>query len=485
MWRAAQEINPMSNRGISTIELLVAVAVVMMAVTASAYVAISVPGIIVNARRAARALEDVRTQLRAGIGSSTPLEDTHFARLTSQTPWTTSRGEIHSTELSGITTSNYEREACDPFTSGDWSTPTRIKPHTLTRVDLTPSSTSNFTISALAAAPDFLAVAVASTSAANAPTILFFSYQAGGLLKPINSFDTASTSRIGNSSVAVNDEYAFVGNAFSSTSSSTCSDGITCAQVSTYKVSGQNAMLVSSLSLSTSSEPFAQVTGGESAPVSSITYEDGLLYVGLQKTVHGDEFNIIDAHNPAQLRWISGYPIGRTVNNIYIRGGRAYVSTDDPARELMIFDVHDLRYPTLLSSWDAPGLSTFGYGSASTAYENYIRFGRTYISNSPEFELLNLSSNGVITDSEDVDFGMSRDPESVRALLTQDRLTFALLSHQLIVLDTHDPAHAKKIALYYLVPHAQGVAMTCRNNQLFVAANGDNGVGYIDIIQGA
>lgn len=475
----------MSNRGVSTIELLVAIAVVIMAVTASVYVAVSVPGIIADARRAANALEATLTQLNAGVASSTPLEDAHFARLTSQASWTTSRGEMHSVEVSGITISNHEQEACDPFTSGDWSAPARIRPHTLTRGDLTPSISSNFTISALAAAPSFLAVAVASTSASNAPTILFFSYQSNGVLRPINSFDTASTSRIGNSSVAVNGEYAFVGNAFSSVSSSTCSDGTSCAQINTYKVSSQSAAFTSSLSLSTSSEPFAQAIGGESAPASSITYADGLLYVGLQKTVHGDEFDIIDAHDPTQLRWISGYPVGRTVNNIYIRDELAYVSTDDPARELMVFDVHNPSRPTLLSTWDAPGLSTFGYGSASTAYGNYVRFGRTYISNSPEFELLNLSSDGVITDSEDIDFGTPRDPESIRALLTQDRLTFALLSHYLIVLDTHDPAHAKKIGLYYLVPYAQGVAMACRNNQLFVATNGENGVGHIDIVQGA
>jgi len=280
----------------------------------------------------------------------------------------------------------------------------------------------------------------------------------------------------------VQGDYAFVGNAFNSASPVTCADRVSCAQVSTYTTAVPR--YISSLTLATSSAPFAYLIDGSNAPTTALTFYRGLLYVGLQKTVRGSELNIIDASDPYNLRWISGYSVGRTVTSITVRGGYAYVTTDDPSRELIVFDVSDPTHPTISAVWNAPGSLTFGYGSASSVYEDHVRLGRTYTGTGPEFEVLQVSTSSIVSELEYLDSGTARDPESVRALLTQDNITFMLLTHRLDVLDMHDPKHAVYLGTYSFPSDSQGVALACRNNQLYLARNGSAG-GIIDILQGS
>lgn len=475
----------MNSRGISTIELLVALTITTMALTASIYTMISTPEIIANAKSAAAALHSSYVHLgTASSTTDTALEDTQFSLRVSNMDWSTTRGETHLISLSRLIHTPIEPEECDPFNSGNWSNIGRATQYVLNRGLLIPSYSGTYTIAALATTPNSLAVVAASTSDPTSPTTFFFSLSGTTTPKLIGAFDTATTSRIGGSAVAMHDTYAFVGNAFSSSSSTTCADGTSCAQVISFNVTGARAALLSSLMLSTSTEPYAQTGNGANAPTTSLAYSDGYVYLGLQKTVAGDEFNIVDAHDPAHLRWIAGYPIGRTVNNVYVRDGYAYIATDDPERELMIFDVHDPAHPALLSTWDSPGPSTFGYGSAATAFGNNVRFGKTYTAHDPEFEVLNVGVNNAISVSSSYDPGTTRDAESVRALLTQDRLTFTLLTRRLVALDTHDPNHTHIVGTYDFGPGKTGVALACRNNQLYVAENANGGVGIIEILQG-
>ncbi len=469
------------SRGVSIIELLIAFAIMVMTITAAVSAGILAPNIIEDARSASNALERTRVSLLSVNGdlSIEPLEDEQFAQQTAGSGWTTSQNTFRAIELSTIIQTATEPEACDPFTSGDWSHPNVVHTYSLTDLGGAPGT---YSISSLSMSPDMLAVGIGSTSENSSPTQLLFQLSGTSTPQLIGAFDNASTSRIGNSSVVAFRDFAFSGNAFSSVSSSTCNQASNCAQIHTYTLGLSG--LVSALTLSTSSEPFAYRVDGSNAPVSSLTYHEGYLYVGLQKTVHGDEFNIVDAHDPTHLIWLAGYPIGRTVNNIAVRNGLAYASTDDPSRELIIFDVHDVFHPTVYASWNAPGATTFGYGSASTIYKDSIRFGRTYSSTDPEFELLQLGSSSA-QEVEHIDSGTPKDPESVRDLLTQDRLTFMLLTHRLDVLDTHNPSHAEVFGSYALPAGSQGISLSCRNNQLYMARNESDGSGRIDILQGS
>lgn len=472
----------MSN-GISTIEILVALTIMTLAVIASATVGIGAPNIIADARHAASGLEKAHTALIASLAaggslSSESLEDEGFSRLIARQEWTTSQGALRSIELSTLTGSSTEPETCDPFTSGDWTHPTVSQSYGLDDGLGLPAAA--YSISSLSLSPGILSVGVGSTSEASRPSLLLFRLVGTSTPQLLAAFDNASTSRIGVNAVVSAGTYSFSGNAFNSLSGAACSDLAACSQINVYSPSG----FATALALSTSTEPFAYRADGSNAPVASLFYRQGLLFAGLQKTVRGDEFNIIDAHDPLHLEWLSGFSIGRTVNGIMVRGNLAYVSTDDPARELMVFDIHDPAHPALYSVWDAPGSSTFGYGSASTAYGDTIRFGRTYSATDPEFELLRMRE-GSVAEIARVDSGTSKDPESVRALVTQDRLTFMLLTRRLDVLDTSDHLTSRLVGSYQLPAGSQATALACRNNQLYLSRIESDGTSRIDILQGS
>jgi len=472
------------NRGFSMIELLIALMVMTMAVIVSTSTGIVAPSIIADAKHAAAAVEAARTALVDSYGTLTrvSLEDENFIQDTAETTWTNTHGESRRITLSAVVGSSTKPEACDSFTSGDWSHPTLAAHYPISSLGIPKGS---YSLSSLAISPDMLAVGIASTSQVDAPALLLFRLTGTSSPQLVGMFDNASISRIGNSTVVADGKNVFSGSAFTSSSSSTCSIGTSCAQITVHSLESDE--LVSSFTFSTSSEPYAHQADGSGAPVSALTYYNGLLYTGLQKTVGGDEFNIVDAHNPNHLFWIGGYSIGRTVTAITVRGALAYLSTDDPIRELIVLDTGDPAHPKSYSTWDAPGSSTFGYGSASTAFGNFVRFGRTYSASYPEFELLQIhgSSTAEISEISNIDTGKSNDPESVRALLTQDRLTFMLLTHRMDVLETDDPRHVRIIGTYILPASSQGVALACRNNRLYLARNENDGNGYIDILQGS
>lgn len=477
---------PMNRRGISTIELLVALMVLTMALTASSFAAFITPGVVADAKSEVAAIEAARMNLVSGTSTrEVALESENFLLRLSSVNWNNWQSESRTASLSSVLQEDYRPEACDPFTSGNWSLPRLVHSYSLQDTAFFPASAGINSISSLTVTPRTLSVSIGSTSQPAAPTSLFFSLTDTSAPRFIRAFDNASTSRIGNSASTAIDNTFFVGNAFGSASPSTCSDAISCAQVIVYEMREQAVSVRSSIALSMASAPYAQVSGGATAPAASLAYRDGFLYVGLQKTIHGDEFNIIDAHDVMHMRWVSGYSIGRTVTNIVIRGEKAYVSTDDPIRELMVFDVSNPANPIRIASWNAPGASTFGYGAASTVYENSIRFGRSYSASAAEFELLSLSEAGLITETGSIDSGTTKDPESVRSLLTQDRNTFMLLSHKLIVLDTHDHLHALQLATYDLPSGSTGAALACRNNQLYLGWNEVSGAGHIDVLQGS
>jgi hypothetical protein len=406
-----------------------------------------------------------------------PLEDESFTSYTANVSWTNLFGTSQSVELSTIKlTGSTTQSACDPFISKDWGVP-----------KVTASIPVAGTISDLAVTPQALFVTVGSTTNSHTPTLL--SYSLTGTSTPVfvNGFDNASTSRIGFSSIAVGDGYVFAGNAFTSVSAATCADRISCAQIQAFKYSDTGVLSrTSTLTFATTSPPFSLSSNGTPSPVHSLTYYRHVLYAGLEKTLQGSEFNTIDARNPANLIWRSGYRVGRTVNRVSVRAENAYVSTDDPARELYVFDIHDVDHLSFRGSWDAPGSTSFGYGTANTVNGSTIRFGRSYSSNAPEFSVLDSSDPSHIQEIQSRDLGTVRDPESIRALVTQSYVTFVLLTHRLEIWNTGDPKLLTSFQNSYSLPAgSEGIALSCRNDLIYVGRNTSDSSGVIDILQGS
>jgi hypothetical protein len=417
-----------------------------------------------------------------------PRESESFVVARSTALWASLFEGNRSTSIQTVfVNSSSTPEACDPFTSGNWSAPRLEGTFTLQPGSLLPSTVpaGSYSISALTALPDWFVVAVASTSRATDSTLFFFRYSpAKPALTFVAATDNATTSRIGFTAIAEGNHLVFAGNGFASVSTSTCANGRSCAQVHVFDLAADSPTFVSALTLATSKLPFARTASGIPASATALAYHNQLIFLGLQKTASGDEFNIINAQDPACLQWLSGIRIGRTVTSITVRDTRAFVTTDDPARELLIFDVSDPAQPAFLDSYDAPGSTTFGYGSASTARGTLVRLGRTYSPNSPEFELLDISTSSSNRELTTADVGTPKDPESVVALLTQDRLTFALLTHRLEIWDTHGSSSITLIGTYTFDPATKGVALTCKDDMVYLARATSGGMSVIDVLIG-
>jgi len=472
-------------KSFSLIELMIALWVMTMTTVFVAQASLTLPMAVQDAARTADALRLARFEISTATASSTDIysgtlsvergEDVSRLNMRASVSWKSLFGTPRTLSFFTVKSVPGIDSVCDPFVSGDWSHP--IFESSVPVPGIIAALTSTHTI---------LIVALSSAHSANDATLLFYSVHGTSSPVLVSEFDNASTSRTGFSSVARDDDILFAGSAFASDSTATCKDGISCAQIQVYDTKAPNGPeLAGAFSFATSSTPYAVAAGGTPAAVRSLTYSGGFLYAGLHKTVSGDEFNILDAHNPANLAWVSGIRVGRTVNNIQIRDRYAFVSTDDPARELLIVDIHDPTHPRVAGTWDARGSTSFGYGATSTVHNGIIRFGRSYTNNGSEFQLLDAQDPSHIQLLEEADIGTARDPESVRALLTQDWLTFALLTHRLLLWNTGTSGTLAPFAAssYELPTGSVGISLACRDNQLYIARNTATG-GIIDVLRG-
>jgi hypothetical protein len=487
-------------RGFSLIEVLLAFAVATVVIISSSLSVISLPASVQNAEllfKAASAANLLLAQsvaTKSEISSTTGVyqiravraerDDPALTTTTSAVSWMDAFNQQRTLAVSVVSTDNDMSNPCDDFIEGDWSRPLIRASYLLSPGKSLPVDAPKgaYELAAIAGTPRMLIAAIASTTDPGAPTLLFYSAQGTNpSLSYAGGFDNASTSRIGFRSLAVASDYGFAGNAFGSKSAQTCSDAVSCAQVQVFSLS-PTPQRIAALQLASSSPPFAVDAAGASAAAASLFYDNGYLYVGLQKTMGGDEFNIIDVQDPTSPFWIGGLPIGRTVAGITVRDSIAYLSTDDPSRELQIVDVHSPNRPLLIGSYDAPGASGFGYGVATKVRDGIVRFGRSYIGNAPELQILDARNPTRIASLQEMDIGTPQKPASFRSFVTMDALTFALFNNQLVFLETWENQRVGQYSDVYPLPAGStGVALACRDNLLYLARNSSGG-GNIDVL---
>jgi type II secretory pathway pseudopilin PulG len=502
------EHSPTSMRAFSLIELLVALALTGMTLTAVAYSLFGIPIAVQNTLFEEGALKHARVLLgetyqttptpsattTVGIydlsRSTEEREDESLQTITAHVLWRDVFKKPISRDLSSIhKIGSTAHGACDSFIADDWSHPVRIRTHVLTPGSALPGTlpSGKYQVGHIVGTPTTLITTISSTTSSKAPTLMFFRAQGTSPdLTYIGGFDNASTSRIGFSAIAVNNDYVYVGNGFGSKSTDTCSDGVSCAQLHVF--SGIRDGVLSrgkSISLSTTSLPFAITSAGDSASVTSITYYKEYVYVGLEKTSGGYEFIIFDVHDPSSPTWIGGIPVGRTVEGVTVRGTTAYISTDDPSAELLIVDVTDPQHPRKVGLYDAPGATGFGYGITSTVRNSLLRLGRSYSPNGSELQLIDVGNPARVSAIQNIDIGTAKDPQSIRSMVVMDTLLFTLSNHRLDFWNTTEQTQIQTYATPYLFPATStGVSLTCRNNLLYLART-ENGEGVIEVLQGS
>ncbi len=226
----------------------------------------------------------------------------------------------------------------------------------------------------------------------------------------------------------------------------------------------------------------------------TVFYKDGYAYVGLPKNSGGDEFIIIDVHDPVSIPLpLATYSINAGVNTIVVKSGYAFIATDDPTRELIVLDLHDLAHPSLRGIFNAPGAntSTFGLGKSFYTVGDTLYFGRYYIGSDHEFSVLDTTStNPTALGTREV--GTTVDARGVYNTIVRNNLAFLLTGNatgatsRLQVLNIANPAAITQVSSSDLVASGEPRGFDCESNYMYAASvptsGGNTNKGSISII---
>lgn len=499
----------MKRRGFSTLELLIALAILTLTLVAVSTVALGAPFMLANgdlelkaegqlvatlARMRAlapRAFADIRTVATTsmnGIATAQQAEllsDDLTEHLTETASWEDSEGIWRTHASEGLVADLADADsasACDATVRGDWSQ-ALITLHAFAPGDLLPSTLPARTraITNLSAKNDLLIATIDPAEMKTDPTLFLFDV-ASGTPRYLASLDTASSTKSGLADAVAAQGYVFAANAFAA-NWATCAEGPSCAQLQVIDIRDPSApALIRNFRLATSTGPLANGSGGQ-ATGKTLAYKGGFLYLGLVKTAAGGkEFNIIDVTDPLHPAWRGAYAVGRTVNRITVRGTYAYLATDDPAQELIALDISDPAAPKRAGSWNAPGTANFGYGADILATESSLYLARTYSPNAPEFTVLgNTPPYASFMPVGTYDAGTILAPTSVYRIVVRSWLGALLSTDRVTLISLADAAHPNEIRSLPFPLGDTGTALACSSNELY--AGYQDGSSYAGIAE--
>lgn len=225
-------------------------------------------------------------------------------------------------------------------------------------------------------------------------------------------------------------------------------------------------------------------TAGEGA---SIAYKNGYVYLGVSTTPGGDEFNIIDVHDPLSPVWVGGYGVTHIVNSIMLSGNYAYLAhpaenADTLPEEITIMNIADPSLPFRIGGYNAQDNQGHGKSLAQfdTQFGSYAVLGRTQTTGNAELVLLDRSNpaSGVLPFVNSKEIG-----PSVNDMFVRSPLVFTVAGNKLQTWNVSDTANITEYAAPIQLPNGSiGKAIDCERNVLFVGSNGSDGRGYISVV---
>ena len=484
-------------RGFSTLEMLIAMAILITALSAVAPAAFGTQSMLgageMNAaalRKAQALLEKEKSAARKDprllhaippesdgtYETSVSVSDWQFdpyttKRITARAAWTDEHKAGRDVVLTALV-SDFRHadtgDTCDPFLSGDWAHP-RIVSFDLNA--LVATSSGAYQVSGVDAYRGKLYVTAVRTAYKTDPTFFIFDTADPTHLRLLSALDNDSASALGPAGVAVSGRFAYLANT---------SRPASAGQLQIFDVSDPSApSLVKNFPLT-----------GNGGAGASIFYTDGSAYLGLTKNGTNPEFAAVDVHDPARPALRGTYTVGASVEAIYVRNGYAYLATDDPSRELIVLDVSDPSAPIYAGAYDAYDAG-FGDGFGRSIYTvgDTLYLGRTYISGAPELYALDISDLASIPDPPlgSSDIGPNNaNPYGVYGVIARDYLAFVLTKAgsggQLRVLDVSDPKNIFSVASSTLPSASGGVSLDCEGNVMYAGSTDASNNGYLSVI---
>jgi hypothetical protein len=484
-----------TKRGFSTIELLVAMTIMMLTLSAALLLSFGSQSLLADSVSHGEALSlaegtlgneealahkdfnlVVPTISTTTIGSMAYIESVAVQtqnnfltkKVTVAVSWAGEYGRAEEVLLS-VYVANFENafssDTCNTELSGNWAVPL-VANAIQNFAQLVGDASGTYTLTDVKARQGKLYVTANNSSSAKETFFIFT--LANNTPTLLSKLDNDAKHNTGLAAVALSNNYAYV------------AGGLSSDQLQVIDISNPSSLASSSI-VATYKIPASGAGAGN-----SIFYKNGYVYLGLVAS-GGGEFNIIDVHNPQSPGLVGSYSVGNTINSIYIEGSYAYIASPN-AKNLIVLDISNPSAPTLVGSYTPPNApESNGVGSNHGAHIVTIGdtayLGRTYGTN--ELYVLNVATPASIAPLGFKDLGVGTNT-SINGMVLRSNIAFLLTNKQLVSYTVSNPAAISAYGTPLILQSAaSGAALACDGNTLFAAANdaSTNGHGYLYVIQ--
>lgn len=480
------------RRGFSTIELMIALAIMVVALSAAAEASFGSQEMLAGAgseaeaaRIAGELIERERALARAdfrlvrGIPAITdgvyeasleaqPWEGEPLSvmRVTARVAWRGVGGRSRETAVAALL-ADYESvpggETCAPASSGDWLHPSLAS---FDLASLAGGSAGPYEGGGADAYHGRLYVAISHTPSKNDPTFLVLDIADPQRPALLSATDNDPQSAVGLAAVASDGRFAYAANG---------SRPKTAGQLQIFDAADPaHPALIAGLSLP-----------GNASPGTALAYRGGFAYLGTASG-EGGEFAVADVRDPAHPRALGSLEVGHDVNAILARAGAAYIAHPESAadahrEQLTVADVSDPAHPVRLGGFFAPG-GIGGNGKSLDLVGDTLYLGRT-ASNiggaADELpEVLALDASDPASPGERSSFALPAR-ESAAGIRAQGEFLFVLGNARLFISDLGSGESPAAIE----VPGAKSAAsLDCEGGTLYALWNDASGSGHLSVI---
>jgi prepilin-type N-terminal cleavage/methylation domain-containing protein len=494
-----------SKKGFSTVEMLIAMAILVIMLSAIILVSFGSQSLGIDSQTNSEAINIAqeylereqalaRKDFKSVVSVETTTQDIYKIKIDVQTQpdfftkkvtatvsWPDQYSRGLNIQLSALVT-NFENavggDTCNSVLTGNWQSP-QTKNIITDFAQLVGDPGGIYPVTDVDAYQGKLYATVNNTAANTKETFFVFDISNPANPSLIIKMDNASNPAVsaGLNAVATDGHYAYVANGYGAPYT-TCTNpngtNTSCGQLQIIELSDSPPQAEVKYTLQM---PNVDGTGGQ-AIGNSIFYKDGYIYLGLAASASGPEFHIIDVHSPSNPFEVGYWPqtgnLGSAINAIYVRGKYVYLATAD-SKDLIVLNITNPTAPTEVGNYNVSG---GGNGKSLYTVGDNLYLGRTNPSTNPEFYILNTINPASITLSSS-----QAITSSVRAIVVRDYLAFLITTNnQFQIWKVDNPTITSYATPLALPVSSSGTSLDCEGNYLYAGSVDSSNRGYLSVI---
>jgi len=216
----------------------------------------------------------------------------------------------------------------------------------------------------------------------------------------------------------------------------------------------------------------------------SIYYYDHFVYIGTQYLAcppactpqQNNELHIYDVTNPLDPIWRGSEKVNHNINDIVVRDGYAYLATSNDSGEVMLYDVSDPTNPNPAGVFNAGGVKD---ATALYLLGNRLYVGRADVTSAGEYDFYILDVSDPTTNPTALGWkhlGMHNN-SVVQGIVVKNSLAFLALDDSTVsfrILDVGDPDNITDHTLCSTVNTSENSSAIDMDNDHVFTANRSN-----------